>query len=260
MVDQGADGLLSELAMAPRRKPPVPPIVLPAFVMMIAWLATARADDLLDRGVRFHISASPLASALIEFSTQSGIQVAAADADVAHLNSNGVNGTLPIGAALSTLLRSTGLEFSRVGRLRKYPSDRRLLAGVSARIVAPRWQRDDYRAGVQKHYTVHDGGVRGKDAGKSGAEDNSKSEVNRDATLPGAPDRGCARGPPSLRRRALPARRAFSLPGSLARDKLPRRSRKPHYSLNAPETRVDRVAGRSWMPRPNFQGSLLAAF
>jgi hypothetical protein len=101
--------------MAPRSKPLVPPIVLAAFVLMIAWLATARADDLLDRGVRFHISASPLASALIEFSTQSGIQVAAADADVAHLNSDGVNGTLPSRAALSTLLHGTGLEFERVG-------------------------------------------------------------------------------------------------------------------------------------------------
>jgi hypothetical protein len=90
-------------------------IALPAFVVLLAWLATARADDLLDRGVRFHIAASPLASALIEFSTQSGIQVAAADADVAHLNSNGVNETLPIRAALGMLLRGTGLEFSRVG-------------------------------------------------------------------------------------------------------------------------------------------------
>jgi hypothetical protein len=104
-----------ELAMAPRSNHRVLPVVLPAVVVMIAWLGIARADDLLDQGARFHISASPLASALIEFSTQSGLQVAAADADVAHLTSNGVNGTLPIRAALSTLLRGTGLEFSRVG-------------------------------------------------------------------------------------------------------------------------------------------------
>jgi hypothetical protein len=89
--------------------------VLAALVVAIACLATARADDLLDRGVAFHIPASPLASALIEFSTQSGVQVAAADADISHLNSNSVNGTLPIRAALSTLLHGTGLEFSRVG-------------------------------------------------------------------------------------------------------------------------------------------------
>lgn len=104
-----------ELIMSPRSKPLVPRIVFPAFVVMIAWLATARADDLLDQRVRFQISASPLASALIEFSTQSGIQVAAADADVAHLNSNGVNGTMPVRTALNMLLRGTGVEFSRVG-------------------------------------------------------------------------------------------------------------------------------------------------
>jgi hypothetical protein len=104
-----------EPAVTPRSKPRVPPIVLCASVALIASLATARADALLDRGVRFHISASPLASALIEFSTQSGLQVAADDADVAHLTSNGVSGTLPIGTALSTLLSGTGLEFSRVG-------------------------------------------------------------------------------------------------------------------------------------------------
>ena len=90
-------------------------MVVAAFAAAIAWVATARADDVFDRGVAFHISASPLASALIEFSTQSGLQVAAADADVSHLNSDGVNGTFPIRAALSMLLRDTGLEFSRVG-------------------------------------------------------------------------------------------------------------------------------------------------
>src|SRR5271168_304819 len=101
--------------MASRSKPVVRRVVLAAFAVTTAWLATARADDVLDRNVPFHISASPLGSALIEFSTQSGLQVAAADADVAHLNSKGVNGTLPIRAALSTLLHGTGLEFSRVG-------------------------------------------------------------------------------------------------------------------------------------------------
>jgi len=70
---------------------------------------------MLDRGVRFSISPSPLASALIEFSTQSGVQIAVADADVAHLQSNGVNGTFPVRAALGMLLHGTGLEFSRVG-------------------------------------------------------------------------------------------------------------------------------------------------
>jgi hypothetical protein len=90
-------------------------VLIAAIVATIAWHATARADDILDRGVSFHIAASQLSSALIDFSTQSGLQVAAADADVSHLNSNGVNGTFPPRVALDMLLHGTGLGFSRVG-------------------------------------------------------------------------------------------------------------------------------------------------
>jgi hypothetical protein len=84
-------------------------------LITIAWAVPVRADDVFDRGVRFNIPASPLANALIEFSTQSGIRVAAADATVSNLKSNGLNGTYSIHAALSALLHGTGLEFSRVG-------------------------------------------------------------------------------------------------------------------------------------------------
>ena len=104
-----------EAPMASQSKPLVRRVVLAGFAVTMTWLTTARADDMLDRNVPFHISASPLAGALIEFSTQSGLQVAAADADIAHLTASGVNGTLPIRAALSMLLHGTGLEFSRVG-------------------------------------------------------------------------------------------------------------------------------------------------
>jgi hypothetical protein len=102
------------LKMVPRSKSGIHWALL-ALVMTIAWLEPARADDILDRDVRFHIPASPLASALIEFSTQSGIRVAAADATVSSLNSDGLNGTYSIHSALSALLHGTGLEFSRVG-------------------------------------------------------------------------------------------------------------------------------------------------
>ena len=100
--------------MTPRRRPRIPLVLIAVFVAAIGH-ATARADDILDRSIRFHIAAAPLASALIEFSTQSGLQVAAADTDVSHLNSNGVNGTLPPRIALDMLLHGTGLGFSRVG-------------------------------------------------------------------------------------------------------------------------------------------------
>jgi hypothetical protein len=101
--------------MAPKIRTAIQLVLIAFFVATTAWHATARADDMLDRGVSFHIAPSPLSSALIEFSTQSGLQVAAADADVSRLNSNGVNGTYPPRVALDLLLHGTGLAFSRVG-------------------------------------------------------------------------------------------------------------------------------------------------
>jgi len=90
-------------------------LVLAAFAAATFWNAPAHADDMLDRTVPFHIVPSPLASALIEFSSQSGIQVAAADADVSHLKSSGVTGTFTNRAALKMLLLDTGLNYSLVG-------------------------------------------------------------------------------------------------------------------------------------------------
>jgi hypothetical protein len=99
---------------APRSKPRIRCGLL-VLVVTTAWLGPVRADDVLERNVRFHIPASPLASALLEFSTQSGIRVAAADATVSSLNSDGLNGTYSIHAGLSALLHGTGLDFSPVG-------------------------------------------------------------------------------------------------------------------------------------------------
>ena len=118
-----------------------------ALALGVSWLAAAHADDALDRGVHFHIAASPLANALIEFSTQSGIQVAAADADVAQRHSNGVNGAYSIHDALGILLQGTSLQFSRIGAatiaIRKAPVEptatstiRSGGAGVAAKPVA----------------------------------------------------------------------------------------------------------------------------
>jgi len=84
-------------------------------VAVMAWHATARADDIMDRRINFHIAASPLPSALIEFSSQSGVQVAAADAAVSNLKSNGVNGTYSVRAAMALLLQGTGLTYSQAG-------------------------------------------------------------------------------------------------------------------------------------------------
>ena len=101
--------------MAPRSQLRVRLLLIAVLAATIACHATARADEILERSMSFHIAPSPLSSALIEFSTQSGLQVAAADAEVSHLNSNGVTGTFPPRVALALLLHGTGLGFSRVG-------------------------------------------------------------------------------------------------------------------------------------------------
>jgi hypothetical protein len=90
-------------------------VVFTAISLTIVRIATAHADDILDRDVRVSISAAPLASALLAFSTQSGLKVAAADSDVARLQSSSVNGTYPVHEALTLLLNGTGLSFTPVG-------------------------------------------------------------------------------------------------------------------------------------------------
>jgi hypothetical protein len=90
-------------------------LVLAALALSIAWIATVSADDLFDRRVSFNVAGAPLSKALIDFSTQSGVQVAVADADVSRVWSNGVIGVYPIHEALGMLLHGTGLEYSRVG-------------------------------------------------------------------------------------------------------------------------------------------------
>ncbi len=101
--------------MASSSKPRTHRIAFALLALFTAWIAPARADEVLDRSVRFDIPAAPLASALIEFSTQSGIQVAVADKDVAHLQSKAVAGEYPIHQVLDMLLHGTSLEYSRIG-------------------------------------------------------------------------------------------------------------------------------------------------
>lgn len=84
-------------------------------VVLLASVALVRADDLLGRSVRVDIPAEALSSALIQFSAQTGVQVAAADADVAHLQSPALQGDYTVQTALSRLLFHTGLAFASVG-------------------------------------------------------------------------------------------------------------------------------------------------
>jgi secretin/TonB-like protein len=85
-----------------------------AFATLVAGMA-AYAGDTLDRQVSFNIAPAALAAALVQYSLQSGVQVAVADSDVANLHSDGLTGSYAAHDALAQLLRGSGLEFSRVG-------------------------------------------------------------------------------------------------------------------------------------------------
>ncbi|HEY6620213.1 MAG TPA: STN domain-containing protein [Steroidobacteraceae bacterium] len=104
---------------------------------VVAWQATARADDIMDRQINFHIAAAPLPRALIEFSSQSGVQVAAADAVVSNLKSNGVNGTYSVRAAMAMLLQGTGLAYSQAGTSTVAIAAAEPAFGTLARMGAP---------------------------------------------------------------------------------------------------------------------------
>jgi len=114
-------------------------IAAAALLVLAARLPVAHAEDVLDREVRFHIAPASLATALIELSAASNVQIAVADADVAQLQSGAVEGSYSVRAALGILLRGTGLEFSRVGAatvaIRKAPAGPAI--GAVARTGAP---------------------------------------------------------------------------------------------------------------------------
>jgi hypothetical protein len=83
--------------------------------MLLVCAELGQADGSLARAVHIDIAAAPLSSALIQFSTQAGVQVAAADTDVSPLQSQGLKGDYTVEEALNLLLQHTGLSFSRVG-------------------------------------------------------------------------------------------------------------------------------------------------
>lgn len=90
-------------------------LALSALVLLVAWASAARADDVLEKTVRVEIAAAPLANALVQLSAESGIQIAVADVDVAHLQSKGLSGEYSVRDALQALLKNTGLSFALVG-------------------------------------------------------------------------------------------------------------------------------------------------
>ena len=90
-------------------------IALTLMTLCLSWAALVRADDVLDKNVHFDIRSAPLANALVQFATQSGVQVAVADSDVVRLQSEGLHGDYSVQQALNMLLHNTGLTYTPVG-------------------------------------------------------------------------------------------------------------------------------------------------
>jgi iron complex outermembrane recepter protein len=89
--------------------------VVGVYLLLVCPGALAQSVTL-DRVVVVAIDAGPLGPALIELSTQTGIQVIAAGESVKGWSTPGVHGRLPLGDALTQLLKGTPLRFYLNGR------------------------------------------------------------------------------------------------------------------------------------------------
>jgi iron complex outermembrane receptor protein len=87
--------------------------LLGAIGLSIMATATLAAD--LSSMVALHIAAQPLASALLEFSAQTQIQIVTAGADVRNLEAAELNGKMTVRQALEKLLNGSGLTFRMMG-------------------------------------------------------------------------------------------------------------------------------------------------
>jgi len=91
--------------------------VAPSFVTVVACTLlpyAAWASDL-SSTVDVKIAPQPLASALLEFSAQTQIQIVTSGADVRELKTNGLSGHMTVRAALEQLLEGSGLSFKMMG-------------------------------------------------------------------------------------------------------------------------------------------------
>ncbi len=85
--------------------------------LVLGWcaIAFARADDVTERQIVFHIRAQPLASALIEFSKQTQLQIMSQGVDIAERKTSGIAGKYTVAEALKQLLAGSHLEYSATG-------------------------------------------------------------------------------------------------------------------------------------------------
>lgn len=93
--------------------------ILYSIICMLALTAAANADPAgagpLTRTAQFNIEAQSLATALIEFSRQAGVQILSPATRVRQLTTQGVHGRMSLAAALDELLRGTRLRFHAAG-------------------------------------------------------------------------------------------------------------------------------------------------
>jgi iron complex outermembrane receptor protein len=88
---------------------------LAAKIILLVPLLAARpavADDVLSKVVTVSIPAQALDTALMQFSKQAHMQVMLASSSVDGKFTKGVQGTMPVGAALTIMLRDSGMSFT----------------------------------------------------------------------------------------------------------------------------------------------------
>src|SRR5260221_153853 len=86
------------------------------FVLFVAicFSLPSQAVDLNKRQM-FEIAPQPITSALLQFATQTKIQLISSNVDIKMLKSPGVNGEFTLAAALDRLLSGTGLRYRAEG-------------------------------------------------------------------------------------------------------------------------------------------------
>lgn len=88
-----------------------------AILIALRSVSSASAAQVdLAKPIEFHIPAQPLAPALLQFSSQARVQIASFGKEVGGIQSPGVSGVWPIGAALEQLLSGTGFGYRISGK------------------------------------------------------------------------------------------------------------------------------------------------
>ncbi len=136
-------------------------------------IAPARAADVTERQIVIDIRAQPLASALIEFSKQTQVQVMSQGVDLAQRQTSGIAGKYTIAAALKQLLAGSHLEYSATG-----PNT---IAVTAAATHTTALQPGDDQSGDRSYLRIAQAGPFAAAPQTSGSPDTQASDVQRSA-------------------------------------------------------------------------------